>query len=734
METDWLFLYIEDKTKNTSNSMLKKYKNFLNEEVGLRNLKRIVKDHKSCEIYFHKDLDGVTSAIAMKEFLKTYYQIECVDSHIIQYGGLEYAVKNHQPGNIPVLVDFAHSKPMFTIATDHHDKQSGAEDTESTYFKSARSNVETISGEISYGEIFTQQDIELIKTVDSANFLKHNITPEDVQNSIFKYKREESAEKNRFMMGFVVNRLLLAYKNKRISVTSLDGKRDHVNRNILECLVLDSTASLYSMFSNIRHYINNARVSDRAGVLAKPEEIAKNLSNYIDRMKNYKFIEDPETGEATEFDPTNRKHQSILKTGSKISKGAHFDEEYKIISQYGGGSMIKPGSYDRYVPFKNYPEANFICIVWPMGLVQVSCNPFREKKLKNINLGEISKEVLAKHEPLLSRYYVTLEDVKREFESSQDWKKMQKEEGEGYEGVGFKFSDLEAFYSDCVYKKNNKEIEKVDIHDGDIREAMDTLYQDMDDETKGYLKKFKIAVWEIITRNSGGHPSITNIQGLNFLKYNKEMMKISYSTEKYTDVLKKIAREFVNNLKEKIDVVNKGEEVQYDTKGVELTGQDTNENYEYQLVDKETGKPNTVSKEDFIKAGAEKGMKTDRKSLMTIDHPNKKVIAKFEKFLSESTSSKWFIQWGLGGGFGGASNYEVISATSEEDAMKQAWNSACEEYDGMAGLHGLRSVEEIMENDEVDADEAQQIYDEERESWLDYSAEPYNPEKHDRLR
>ena len=33
-----------------------------------------------------------------------------------------------------------------------------------------------------------------------------------------------------------------------------------------------------------------------------------------------------------------------------------------IIVQYGGGSMMKPGSYDRYTPFKNNPEADFLVI------------------------------------------------------------------------------------------------------------------------------------------------------------------------------------------------------------------------------------------------------------------------------------------------------------------------------------------------------------------------------------
>ncbi len=606
---------------------MKKYNSFVNEEVGIRNIKKIIGDMKTAEIYFHKDLDGVTSALAMKYFLETYYQVKTVDAHQIQYGGMEFAIKNHKEGNLCVLVDFAHGKPMFKIQSDHHDKQVGAGDTEGTYFKPARSNVEIISGEISYSDVFTPGDIELIKTVDSANFLRYNITPEDVQNSIFQYKREESGEKNRFMMGFVVNRLLLAYKNKRITVKSMDGKRDHINKNILECMVLDCNPSLYSMYNNLKHYINNARVSDRAGVLAKPEVLMQNIAKYIERMKNYRFIEDPDTGEVSEYDPTSKKHQYLSTAkGAKVGKGVHFDEKYKVIMQYGGGNMIQPGSYDRYVPFKNFPEANFICILWGMGLIQVSCNPFKEKKLKDIDLGKIAKQVVAKHKPILTKILISLDCIKKEFETSQDWKKMQKEEGPDYEGVGFKYSDLDAFYSDCIYKDGKT----VDINNQELKDSMNTIYDSLTDNQFSILKSYKIPVWELITRNSGGHPSITNLQGWGFLKYNKDAMKLAYDTEKYTDVMKKVAREFVDNLKDKIDDSEAGKPIDYETMGVEFTGQDTNESYTFHLVGK-SGQSSQVSKEEFVKAGANKGMKSEKG--MTIDTTNKKIIAKFEKFI-----------------------------------------------------------------------------------------------------
>ena len=108
-------------------------------ESGLRNISALKKRYPKAEIYFHQDLDGVTTAIAMKEYLEDN-GIEVVGAHIIQYGDKEFAVKkNDATGDtMPVLVDFAHGKPMFVIHTDHQDRQAGAEDTKTTSFRSSR--------------------------------------------------------------------------------------------------------------------------------------------------------------------------------------------------------------------------------------------------------------------------------------------------------------------------------------------------------------------------------------------------------------------------------------------------------------------------------------------------------------------------------------------------------------------------------------------------------------------
>ena len=97
-------------------------------EGGIRDIKAIAKRYPMAKIYFHQDLDGVTTALAMKNYLENN-GIKVVDAEIIQYGGKEFAI--HKPegkGDImPVLVDFAHGKPMFVIHTDHHDTQAGVE-------------------------------------------------------------------------------------------------------------------------------------------------------------------------------------------------------------------------------------------------------------------------------------------------------------------------------------------------------------------------------------------------------------------------------------------------------------------------------------------------------------------------------------------------------------------------------------------------------------------------------
>jgi hypothetical protein len=455
-------------------------------EGGIRDISALRNRYPKAEIYFHQDLDGVTTAIAMKKYLEDN-GIDVVDAHIIQYGDKEFSVKkNDAEGDVmPVLVDFAHGKPMFKIHTDHHDKQVGAEKGTATQFRGARSNVETISQVVSPKDLFPSSDILLINTVDSADFAKHELTPDEVVNYIYRLDKEKSLQKNKMLLGLVINKLLLAFKNKP---------------RFLEQLVINSEPSLLSILGNIKSWMKQTNA-------AKPEDLQKNAEEYRQSMKDFPRVSD------------------------------------NIIFQYGGGSMFKPGSYDRYTPFRNNPEADFLIMAWPMGLVQASCNPFKkDRELKGVNLGEIAQEVLAKWEDQLKQKTIPLSTIKWVSETSA-------KEG----SVGFTFKDFDALYGGkFMFIENGEEVLN------HIKEMMDTSFKDLTEEHRQMLDKIGINAWDLIQSNSGGHKCITNISGLNYLGRSKRPPQgaYKYDSEKedspYVKFTKMIAQEFENKLKEKI--------------------------------------------------------------------------------------------------------------------------------------------------------------------------------------
>jgi len=88
----------------------------------------------------------------------------------------------------------------------------------------------------------------------------------------------------------------------------------------------------------------------------------------------------------------------------------------------------------------------------------------------------------------------------------------------------------------------------------------------------------------------------------------------------------------------------------------------------------------------------------------------------------------FIIGYGLSGGYGGIHDYEVIEADSREDAEDEAYVKACEMYENYLDGSNLRDVSDIMEEDDVDEENAKQIFYEEREGWLEYVALDYNKE------
>lgn len=93
---------------------------------------------------------------------------------------------------------------------------------------------------------------------------------------------------------------------------------------------------------------------------------------------------------------------------------------------------------------------------------------------------------------------------------------------------------------------------------------------------------------------------------------------------------------------------------------------------------------------------------------------------------------KYKAWYGLGGGFGRARDFEIIETESEQEANDYAWELACQEYERYVGSHGLRDCDQIAKEEgldiETDEEVINEIFDSERESWLDYWIEEYNEE------
>ena len=117
-------------------------------------------------------------------------------------------------------------------------------------------------------EIFSNEDIMMINTVDSADYAKHDIEPEQVMNLIRDFEKGEQTYEKKWMLGLLTNKLLLAYKNKP---------------GFLENLVMNSSPSLMNIYQNINSYAKEKG-------FASPEVMAQNQAGYIESQQESKNL------------------------------------------------------------------------------------------------------------------------------------------------------------------------------------------------------------------------------------------------------------------------------------------------------------------------------------------------------------------------------------------------------------------------------------------------------------
>ncbi len=434
-------------------------------ESGMRNITKIAKYFDKAVIYFHQDLDGVTSAIGLKEYLSRY-GIKTIDAQMIQYGDMEYQIPKPMRGKgiLFAMVDFAHSKPMMHLWTDHHDvEHSGASKDMSLAFVHTPSNADYISSVISPSELFPPEDLKIISMVDSAAFAGTGLKPEDIMRSVFTMDKTIDISKNKQAMGLVTNKLTLVYKNKP---------------GFLKELVLQSNPSLKSIYNVILRLVKEKGYRT-------PKEYEVSMRDYTENQKN----------KAKEGKLSDVKS---LKNGESIMLG-------NTIVQYGGGSMMY--AYDRYTPFKTWPSAQFMVIAWPMGMVQVSKNPFIKGDVP-VHLGELCADVLKKFKSKMLSDVITLGEIKK-----------LSERGSKENIMGFTFRDFMSLFKNTAKGLGSEKWSEI------LDSVSSKEYKFLSQKQKDLLDKVTVTAWDIVKAQSGGHKSISNIQLSMIPDANKKYLK-----------------------------------------------------------------------------------------------------------------------------------------------------------------------------------------------------------------
>lgn len=372
-------------------------------------------------IYFHMDLDGVASAIAMKYYL-TSIGTKTINAFPIQYSQDLYKTpKYSKPGVLNVMVDFSKSKINSKIWVDHHihdDDEYLPDDTMKVDLEGAKSAAEKINTyiqqpsndteilDLDVPNKFSDKDIEIISMIDSAGFAEEDWTPNEVSKVLYDESMAGERSKEQ-LKGIAANGILNVYKNKP----------DFLSDLVMECQpslshIYDYAIEWASKFYKMK-YAQAVRRAIKMHIEPDSEEFFKKFSWLI-----------PPTPEQAQAERDKR--------STNIKKG-----------------NIGKGAYDRYQGIK---DEDYILKQFPgIGMIQISKNAFKKipENLKeskseftspNLDLEILCNNVLDKFKNAMLSETISIYDIKKFAETE--------------------FKDVLAFEK-AVNDENSEEIERM---------------------------------------------------------------------------------------------------------------------------------------------------------------------------------------------------------------------------------------------------------------------------------
>ena len=314
------------------------------------------------DVYFHKDFDGVFSALPMKRFLSEIISTRKIKFKEAQYGEILNQTKPR--GKVNILVDFGDGFDNIDFHTDHHEETYSTEEGGlKAFYPGAKSNAGILLRELNkkISNSLLESLADAADCIDSAGFADLGYSVAQQRRFLVDGDISLGSDATPTMEHyFALNKVLGALKGKKIK-----------NKRFLEAFLEDAES-----FHPIDLLHNALRLAGKVTV-------GRNKRLLFPSSTPKQMLEEMQSNGDTYAEAFRQSDVPRMTNG--------------VLYCYNGDKSIAPmwdvGSYDRYVPFEAYPETDFLIHYWDrIGLIQVSVNP---SKKSDVDLEKLTGQAIA---------------------------------------------------------------------------------------------------------------------------------------------------------------------------------------------------------------------------------------------------------------------------------------------------------------------------------------------------
>jgi len=472
-----------------------KVKDILLLESGIR----IPKGTKAAKIIFHRDLDGVFSAIiTYNQLIKQGIDRKNIILHGIQYGG-ESTSANMKKYMIPkkgqmiALVDFARLDPDTRrpdFWTDHHHKEGEPKELAQKGSRIGKSEFKADTAHLAQSHaqgVMDSATIKAIEIVDSAGYTNLKDT---------FLLRKDFKEKNRMeRLAILINALMSDFR--------IWNKDD-----IMEAFIKETKPSLVSAYNTLLKYIDLSKIQEEA------------IKEIVKPNPDWKKVE-----ESRKLMPTMKMKKKIVKENTNLKEDALSDYKEKQELKVKGNKRTEEEN-------KRYKEL----LNKDLNLIKHKREGSLKASVKKGGRFEPKEKIVIQSEPKAQRYL---------------WTQLHKN--------GVKFPFVIKRYASLIQVAVNPDVSKELKDKIDLNAIVKNIFKEIREELKGQYQDWAL---DIIEGRSGGHKTITNIADLYLMfmapkKIRTELKELETLKQRFLNLKTLGSGKLSDELKEKLKQARK---------------------------------------------------------------------------------------------------------------------------------------------------------------------------------